>query len=453
MDEAVVRALIAEHGIETVKIGGPDLDGVYRGKRVPAEVFLDGLQHGFAQCDVIFGWDIAEDLVPDLRFTGWETGYPDIFAHPDLSTFRLVPWEDRVATVICDFTDEHGRPTAISPRYVLKRVLERAARHGYQAELAMELEFRIFRETQQSLRQKGWDNLEPLSPSNSCYSIHRATGDDFILSRIRRAMQQHGIPIEGYNREHGPGMYEMNLHHAPGLEAADQTMLFRNGVKEMCMQEALTATFMAKWSDQEDGDSGHLHQSLWTADGQRNLFYDPDDRHRFSALGLHYAAGLLHTLPEFMALYASNINSYKRYVAGTWAPTAVSWGVETRTTALRLVPGSAKSTRIENRVPGSDANPYLALAASVAGGLYGIEQQLALPPAARGNAYALAAGEAAPLPRTLHEAVERFAASSLARDFFGEDFVDHFVTMRRWEVTHYDRVVDRWQRERYLEMI
>jgi glutamine synthetase len=248
-------------------------------------------------------------------------------------------------------------------------------------------------------------------------------------------------------------MYEMNLHHASGLEAADQTMLFRNGVKEMCMQEGLTATFMAKWSDQEDGDSGHLHQSLWAADGSRNLFYDPDGHHRFSQLGLHYAAGVLQTLPEFTALYASNINSYKRFVVGTWAPTSVTWGEETRTTALRLVPGSAASTRIENRVPGSDANPYLALAASIAGGLHGIEQQLALPPAARGNAYALPADQAPPLPRTLHEAVELFAASSLARDFFGEDFVEHFVAMRRWEVTQYNRVVDRWQRERYLEMI
>jgi glutamine synthetase len=453
MDEARVRGLIDDRGIETIKLGGPDLDGAFRGKRMPARMFLGGLDHGFAQCDVIFGWDIAEDLVPDLRFTGFESGYPDIIAHPDLSTFRVVPWEENVASVVCDFTDEHGAPTAVAPRYVLNRVLDRAADQGYHLELAAELEFRVFRETAQSLRAKQWDNLEPLSPSNSCYSIHRATGDDFIFSRIRKMMEEHGIVIEGYNREHGPGMYEMNLHHATGVAAADQTMLFRSGVKEMCQQEGLTATFMAKWNDKEDGDSGHLHQSLWTADGAENLFYDPEADHRLSETARRYAAGVLATLPEFCALYAPNINSYKRYVSGTWAPTSVTWGVETRTTAVRMVPGSAGSTRIENRVPGSDVNPYLGLAATVAAGLHGIERKLTLPPPVRGNAYALSAAEARQLPRTLSEAIELFAASDTAKEWFGEAFVEHFSAVRRWEVRQYNRVVDRWQRERYLEMV
>jgi glutamine synthetase len=265
-------------------------------------------------------------------------------------------------------------------------------------------------------------------------------------------MEEHGFKIEGYNREHGPGMYEMNLEHAEGVTAADQCMMFRNGVKEMCMQDGLTACFMAKWSDQEDGSSGHLHQSVWSADG-RNLFHDADDDHHLSDLARHYAAGVLRLLPEFQAMFASNINSYKRYVAGTWAPTSVTWGVETRTTAIRMVPGSKNSTRIENRVPGADANPYLAMAASVAAGLYGIEHKLEMPPAAQGNAYALSTTEAPPLNRTLHEAVERFAASELAVEFFGAPFVDHFVAMKRWEVAQYNRVVDRWQLERYMEMI
>jgi len=453
MDAAQVRALIAERGIETIKIGGPDLDGAFRGKRVPARLFLDGLEHGFAQCDVIFGWDIAEELVPNLRFTGWESGYPDIIGHPDLATFRVVPWETGVASVICDYSDEQGVPTAVAPRQVLRRVLDRGAAQGYRLQLAAELEFRVFRETAQSLRTKKWENLEPLSPSNSCYGIARATGDDFLFARIRKMMEEHDIPIEGYNREHGPGMYEMNLVHASGVAAADQTMLFRTGVKEMCQQEGLTASFMAKWSDQEDGSSGHLHQSLWTADGTRNLFHDAAADHRLSETARHYAAGVLATLPEFCALYAPNINSYKRHVIGTWAPTSVTWGVETRTTAIRMVPGSANSTRIENRVPGADVNPYLGLAATVAGGLHGVARKLAMPPAARGNAYALSVAEAHPLPRTLGEAVERFAASELARDWFGEEFVEHFVAMRRWEAQQYNRVVDRWQRERYLEMI
>jgi glutamine synthetase len=453
MTEAEVRAIIAERGIDTVKIGGADLDGIYRGKRIPAAAFIDGLEHGFAQCDVIFGWDIAEELVPNLKFTGWDSGYPDIIGHPDLATFRRVPWEDRVACVICDFADEHGQPTAIAPRHILKRVLERAAGQDLRVELALELEFRLLREDARSLRSKDWKNLEAISPTNSCYSIFRATGDDGILSTVRRNMEEHGLVIEGYNREHGPGMYEMNLAHATGVAAADDTMLFRNGIKEMCAQAGLTACFMAKWNDQEDGSSGHLHQSIWSADGERNLFHDPAGDHRFSDLARHYAAGVLHLLPDFQALFASNINSYKRYVSGTWAPTAVTWGIETRTTAIRMVPGSKYSTRIENRVPGADANPYLAAAASVAAGLYGIEHRLELPPPARGNAYALTADEAPPLNRTLHEAVERFAASDVAREFFGEPFVDHFVAMKRWEVNQYNRVVDRWQLERYLEMI
>ena len=452
MTEQEVRDLIAAQRVETIVLGAPDLDGVYRGKRLPVHAFLDGLHDGFAQCDVVFGWDIAEQLVPNLQFTGWDSGYPDIIAYPDLATFRITPWESGVAAVICNYTDAHGQPTAIAPRQVLRRVLDRAASLGYAVELALELEFRIYREDQRSLRAKRWLDLETISPSYSCYSLHRASGDEPLLSRLRKMMDAHGIEIEGYNREHGAGMYEMNLKHATGLEAADRAMLFRNGVKEICMQQGLTATFMAKVSDAEDGCSGHLHQSLWDAAGT-NLFHDPQDEHRLSPLARHYAAGVLHTLPELCALYAPTINSYKRYVAGSWAPTALTWGVETRTTALRAVPGSPRSTRLENRVPGADANPYLAMAASIAAGLHGIEQQLELPPPARGNAYALSPAAAPHLPRSLHEAVECLAGSAVARDYLGDPFVDHYLTMRRWEVDQYNRVVDQWQRERYMEMI
>lgn len=449
---ADVERIIQEHQIHTVKLGMPDMDGVYRGKRVPVSNFLDGLEGGFAQCDVLFGWDINEDLIPNLKFTNWDTGYPDVWMKPDLSTFSPVPWDAGVAQVVCDFVGEHDQPIMLSPRYVLQRVLERAAAKGYRVELALELEFHIFRETQQSLREKHWHDLTPLSPTNSCYSIHRASGDDFLLGRIMRQMNEAGIVVEGYNREHGPGMYEMNLHHAPGLAAADRAMLFRNGIKEICMQEDMSVTFMAKWNHAEDGCSGHLHQSIWDADGN-NIFYDPAAPHHLSNSLKHYSAGVLRLLPEFMALYAPNINSYKRYVSGTWAPTTATWGVETRTTALRLVPGSMKSTRLENRTPGSDTNPYLSMAASLAAGLYGLEHKLEMPPAARGNAYVLSEEEAPPLPRTLEHAIERFNQSDLAREFFGDEFVDHYVAMRRWEVDCFNRVVDEWQRERYFEMI
>jgi glutamine synthetase len=451
-DREHVQQVIEQHEIDTVKIGGPDYDGIYRGKRLPKDVFLDGLESGFAQGDVLFGWDIAEQLVPGLRFTNWDTGYADLRMVPDLATFRHVPWEPGVATVIADFMTEHGEPVAVAPRYVLRRVLERAAAMGYRAELAIELEFRIWREDQRSLREKHWRGLTPLSPTTSCYSLHRATGDEFIVGKLRHMMDAHGVPIEGYNREHGEGMYEMNLRHAPGLEAADRAMLFRNGAKELCLLEGLTASFMAKPFADEDGNSGHLHQSLWTADGQ-NAFFDAAGEHRLSDAFRSYVAGVLTTMPELMALYAPNVNSYKRFVAGSWAPTVAAWGVETRTPSLRAVTGTAAATRLENRVPGSDVNPYLAMAASLAGGLSGIERGLTPPPPVRSNAYALPEELAPRLPRTLDEAIERFNASTLAREWFGDLFVDDYVTMRRWELDRYRAAVTEWERERYFEMI
>ncbi len=451
-DRERVEQIIEEHSVDTVKIGGPDYDGVYRGKRLPVDVFLDGIEHGYAQGDVLFGWDIAEDLVPGLRFTNWDTGYADLRMLPDLATFRPVPWEPGVAAVICDFLTEDGAPVEVAPRTVLRRVLDRAAAMGYRAELAIELEFRIWREDQRSLREKRWRDLTPLSPTTSCYSLARATGDEFIVGRLRRQMDAHGVPIEGYNREHGEGMYEMNLRHAPGLEAADRALLFRSGVKELCALEGLTASFMAKPFTEEDGNSGHLHQSLWTPTGE-SVFYDPAAEQHLSATFRSYIAGVLRTLPEFMALYAPNINSYKRFVAGSWAPTVAAWGVETRTPSLRAITGSPRATHLENRVPGSDVNPYLAMAATLAGGLHGIEQRLTPPPAVRSNAYDLPEDLAPRLPRTLAAAVERFESSALARAWFGDAFVDDYVTMRRWELDRHHAVVSEWERARYFDAL
>ena len=450
---AQVEQFIAEHAIDTFKIGGADYDGVLRGKRLPVDVFVAGMEHGFAQGDVLFGWDIAEQLVPGLRFTNWESGYADLRMRPDLGTLRGTPWEPGVATVLCDFVTESGEPVAVAPRTVLRRVVEQAAAQGWRAEMALEYEFRLWREDQRSLRAKRWRDLTPLSPTTSCYNLSRATGDEFLLGRLRRMLDGHEVPIEGYNREHGEGMYEMNMRHAPALEAGDRALLFRSGVKEMCLLEGMTASFMAKPFADEDGNSGHLHQSLWDADGH-NVFYDAAGEHGMSQVFLSYVAGVLKTLPEFLALYAPNVNSYKRFVTGSWAPTVAAWGVETRTPSLRAVTGSPGAMRLENRVPGSDVNPYLAMAASLAGGLHGIEQGLTPPPAVRGaNAYTLPEEVAPRLPRTLDEAIERFAGSALARRVFGELFVDDYVTMRRWEVERYRAVVSEWERERYFDAL
>jgi glutamine synthetase len=450
MDRAEVARLIAGHGIETVKIGTPDLDGVYRGKRLVAQPFLDGLDGpGFAQCDVIFGWDIAEELITGipLAIGSADTGFADILLRPDLSTFRIVPWEPACAAVVCDAYDEHGQPVEQSPRTVLRRVAERARKLGFEPMMSAEFEFRIFREDQESLRAKNFTALRPLNPGYNCYSISHASIDDDVVGGLRRHMDAYGIEIEGYNREHGEGMYEMNLRYTASLEAADRAMLFKSGAKEILAQYGAVPTFMAKYSDQMDGCSGHIHQSLWS--GGANAFWDAGAAHGM-ATALHaYLAGLLDTLPELFALYAPNVNSYRRYVAGSWAPTAATWGIENRTSALRVIAGSPGAARIENRAPGADVNAYLGFAACLAGGLSGIERGLAPPPPFAGDVYKSEGLRS--LPRTLEAALDLFEASAIAREYLGDAFVDHYVAMRRWEVEKHRRAVTDWERRRYFE--
>ena len=461
MDIATIKRYIDEGQVEFVKIGAPDIEGVYRGKRVLANYFLDALEDGFAQCDVLFGWDIAENVLPNLKFSNWERGFADIVMKPDLSTFALVPWEENVASCICDLWSEHGDPVVISPRYVLNRVVERARSMGYEPMAAAELEFRFFRENQMSLREKDFGpHLTPLNPGMNCYAISQSSADDHLLGRIARMMRDYGVEIEGYNREHGPGMYEMNIHYAPATAGADKTMLFKTGVKEICHQMGYTASFMAKWNDQEDGSSGHSHMSLWDRSSGRNVFWDQGAEDRMSETMRYFLAGVLDKMPEFMAFYAPVINSYKRYVEGTWAPLNTTWGMDNRTCSVRIINNSSRAIRIENRVPGADANFYLVFAATLASGLYGIERELELPPRLDGNAYdastvarARELSHVRPLARNLTAAIDLLEQSELARDLLGADFVDHFVATRRWEVKEYDKAVTNWDRRRYMELI
>jgi glutamine synthetase len=461
MDRDEIKRLIEEGKVEYVKIGTPDIEGVYRGKRVAAQHFLNSLADGFAQCDVIFGWDIAENILPNLKVSNWEHGFADVMLRPDLSTFRLVPWEERVASCVCDIWTEHGEPFQVSPRYVLSRVVERARALGFEPLAAAELEFRFFRETMVSLRAKDYGpGLQPLNPGMNCYAVSQASADDALLRRIASAMRDHGIEIEGYNREHGPAMYEMNLHYAGALTAADHTMLFKTGVKEICHQQGLTACFMAKWNDQEDGSSGHSHISLWDRNQERNLFWDENAEEHMSVCMRHFLAGVLDRLPEMMAFYAPVINSYKRYVEGTWAPLNTTWGMENRTCAVRIISNGKRAMRIENRVPGADANFYLVIAALLASGLSGIERQLPLPARLDGNAYdpaaivqALATGQVRPLARNLAAATDLLERSECARAYLGEEFVEHYVATRRWEIREHEKAVTNWERRRYLELI
>ena len=461
MDIDEIKRLMPGNAIEYVKIGTPDIEGVYRGKRVAARHFLNALEDGFAQCDVIFGWDIAETVLPNLKVSNWEHGFADVILRPDLSTFKIVPWEEGVASCICDVWTEQGESLSVSPRYVLKALVERARALGFEPLAASELEFRFFRETMISLREKDYGpTLAPHSPGFTCYSLSQASADDQLLRRIASTMREHGIEIEGYNREHGPGMYEMNLRYTDALTAADQTMLFKTGVKEICHQEGLTACFMAKWNDQEDGSSGHSHMSLWDRDRKRNLFWDESAEGHMSEIMRYFLAGVLERLPELMAIYAPVINSYKRYVEGTWAPLNTTWGLENRSCSVRVINSGKRAIRLENRVPGADANFYLVFAALLASGLDGIERKLALPTRLQGNAYdaatveqALVSGRIKALARNLGAATDLLEKSKFAREYLGEEFVEHFVDTRRWEVKEYERAVTNWERRRYLELI
>ena len=461
MELAEIKRLIEEGKVEYVKIGAADIEGVYRGKRVAARHFLNSLEDGFAQCDVLFGWDIGEVVLPNLKFSNWERGFADIVMKPDLSTFAIEPWEDHVASAICDLWSEHGERVTISPRYVLQRVVERARALGFEPLAAAELEFRFFRETMVSLRDKDFGpTLTPLNPGFNCYSISQSSADEHLLGRIARMMRDRGIEIEGYNREHGPGMYEMNIRYADAVSAGDYTMLFKNGVKEICHQLGLTASFMAKWNDQEDGSSGHSHLSLWDRNRERNVFWDEGAEGHMSQTMRQFLAGVLEKLPECMALYAPVINSYKRYVEGTWAPLNTTWGMDNRTCSVRIINVNRHAIRIENRVPGADANFYLVFAATLASGLYGIEHQLELPQRLDGNAYdaqtvarALEAGHIRQLARNLTAATDLLEQSELAREYFGSDFVEHYIATRRWEVSEYEKAVTNWDRQRYLELI
>ena len=461
MDVADIKQLVDSGKVEYVKIGASDIEGVFRGKRVAAKHFLNSLEDGFAQCDVIFGWDIAENVLPNLKFSNWEHGFSDIVMRPDLSTFAMAPWEENVASCVCDLWTEHGDPVTISPRYVLQQVVERARSMGFETSAAAELEFRFFRENQMSLREKDFGpNLTPLNPGFNCYSISQSSADDHLLGRIARMMRDSNVEIEGYNREHGPGMYEMNLRYDNAVASGDKTMLFKTGVKEICHEMGLTASFMAKWNDQEDGSSGHSHMSLWDRNRERNLFWEEGAEGHMSQLMRYFLAGVLEKLPEFMVLYAPVINSYKRYVEGTWAPLNTTWGMDNRTCSVRIINNGKNAIRIENRVPGSDANFYLVFAGTLASGLYGIERQLPLPERLDGNAYdeatinrALERGHIRQLARNLSAATDLFERSELAKEYLGEDFVEHFVATRRWEVKEYDKAVTNWDRRRYMELI
>jgi glutamine synthetase len=444
-----LREHFRKQGVRKVKLGGFDVDGVLRGKYVSLDKFWSVAEGALGFCDVIFGWDLGDQLYDNATVTGWHTGYPDTRATVDLSTFRMIPWEPGTAAFLLDFEAEPGKPLAVSPRQLLKRVEDKARSMGFLVKVASEYEFFLFRETPESVRAKGYANLTPLSPGMFGYSWLRASENAPLVHDLQDQLAAFDVELEGFHTETGPGVYEAAIRYDQMLRAADKAALFKTAVKEICARHAVMPTFMAKWSKELPGCSGHLHQSLWSLEGQP-LFLDPRAHQGMGKLLQHYVAGQVALMPAMTALIAPTVNSYKRMVRGAWSPTMATWGVENRTTALRVIPGSPASTRVEYRFAAADMNPYVAIAASVAAGLHGVQHELPLPPETTGNGYE-AKGE--PLPPTLRAATEALSRSKEVRELLGDAFVDHYVRTREWECRQFESAVTKWELERYFEII
>jgi glutamine synthetase len=444
-----LREEFKKQGIRKAKIGGFDVDGVLRGKYVSLDKFWSAAEGGLGFCDVMFGWDLGDQLYDNATVTGWHTGYPDARAVVDLSTYRRIPWEEGTAAFLLDFEAEPGKPLAVSPRQLLQKVEARARALGFSVKCASEYEFFLFKESPESVRAKGYQNLTPLSPGMFGYSWLRAAQNAPLVHDLQDSLNAFDIELEGFHTETGPGVYEAALRYDGLLRAADKAALFKTAVKEICARHGVMPCFMAKWNKDLPGCSGHLHQSLWTSSGEA-VFPDPRGARGMSKTFQHYVAGQLALMPAFTALIAPTINSYKRMVRGAWSPTMATWGVDNRTTALRAILGSPNSTRVEYRLAAADMNPYIAMAASVASGIYGIEKELPLPPETPGNAYE---AKAEPLPSTLRAAIQALSESKEARELLGEQFVDHYLRTREWECRQFEGAVTRWELERYFEII
>ncbi len=470
MDLKALKKRFEQDGIRRVKVGGFDLDGVLRGKYLALDKFWSVLDSGFGFCDVIFGWDITDACYDNTTVTGPDSGYPDIQAVIDPSTYRVHPYEQATATFLLDFNAPDGKAHPACPRSMLRRIVARAESKGFRPMVGGELEFWVFRETPQTLQEKGFQKLEPLTPGMFGYSWLRTGQHKDFVHEILDACDSFGIPIEGLHTETGPGVYEAALRYGAALEAADRVALFKALLKEVAHHHGLSVTFMAKWSASLPGSSGHLHESLWDSNGERNLFAEgagetkgerrkrkagetaSDDGAGLSALGRHYLGGLIDAMAELTALYSPFINSYKRYVPGVWAPLTASWGIENRTTSVRVIPGDRKtSTRIEYRQTAADMNPYVAIAASLGAGLRGIEKAIEPPPATRGDASGNT--DDLQLPRSLPAATALLKQSATAREILGEPFIDHYVRTREWEIRQHEKAVSDWELKRYFESV
>lgn len=448
VDNASLRRMLEERQIERVKIGLFDTDGILRGKYMSRAKFCSALEKGFGFCDVVLGWDSNDQLYDNVRVTGWHTAFPDATARVLSATCRDIPFEPNTPLFLAEFS---GAAEAVCPRGVLRRVLDRAARLGYAAHAAVEYEFFLFKETPESLRAKGYRDLQTFTPGNFGYSVLRNSVHAEFYQALLELAAAMRMPIESLHTETGPGVVEAALAHCEALEAADRAALFKTFTKVLAQRQGLMATFMAKWSNRYPGQSGHLHLSLSRSGG--NVFHDPGRSHGMSDEMRWFLGGQQALMPECLAMVAPTVNSYSRLVPGYWAPTSATWGVENRTTALRVIRGDASSQRVEYRVAAADLNPYIALAAAIGTGLWGIEHRIEPDDPVEGNAYGREYPATRRLPATLYEASERLLASEAARALFGEAFVEHFAATRQWEEREFRKAITDWELARYFEII
>ena len=454
----LIDAAIADGSVDTVVLAFPDMHGRPVGKRVTADFFTSHVaEHGIEACDYLLAVDVDMNPLPGYRFTNWDTGYGDFVCRPDYATARLIPWLEGTALVICDLTDEDGVPVEVSPRRILRRQLERAAERGLRVCSATELEFFLFRDSFEEADAKGWKGLTPHTSTIEDYQLLQTTREEYVLRRIRNEMCAAGIPVEFSKGEAGRGQHEVNVTYDESLVTADRHLVFKNGIKEIAAQEGRAATFMAKWTMDDVGSSCHVHTSLWDLESGEPLMAAGGGGGRTS-----HPSGLSTLGPPLPGRAAARrpragldggarrVNSYRRYVPGSWAPTAAVYGEDNRTCGFRLV-GHGAGRRVESRIPGADVNPYLVLAASIAAGLYGIDHELE-----PGDPYPRNAYEATDVPRipsTLVEAIAELRDSAVALEAFGPDVHHHLLNTAEQEWLASNRHVTDWELARNFERI
>jgi glutamine synthetase len=455
MDDAVpaLARQLRQRGVETVILAGADTHGIMRGKRLPVAELTRAAERGIALCEVIWALplDELEPVQPPPRRAARfpRAGLPDMLAVPDLETARIVPWHEGTALLLCDFVDEHGSAISLSPRAVLRSVAERGRSMGFEPIVGVELELYLLRETPRSVLAKRPSQLVAVEERPSVYGVVAASRQEPFAGGVRETLLQYGLAVEACNPEAGPGQLEITLRAAPALRAADEAFLLKSAVKEVAAGQGLLATFMAKPRSDWPGSSCHLHLSLRAGDG--DAFHHPADG--MSSIMRHFIGGLLSSMAELSALFAPTPNSYRRFAPYSWAGTTATWGIDNRSAGLRAVCRGDGATRVEHRQAGADANPYLAVAAALAAGLDGVQRLREPPPPVDGDVYAQPAGTVPPLPATLAEASDLLERSALARDWLGDDIVEHCVAMQRSELAAQGAAVTDWETARYLEAL